>query len=239
MLATISATFGTVTDINQSPLASYSFDPWGNRTVQSGSDITAVGFTGHEWQADGSLWLSFFRAYDPAMGRWISADPARLAGGINLYAYGDDDPVNNVDSLGLVSVTIVPPVIHYVPKKDVPGGNCGWTEAKNVFSGDCQCKDNGWVAALSIQFRPEIWVATDTTFPPRGWIEGHERSHVADDLAIIEQARRDGQEVEKIVFPSEATCRAAVQNWMVKWALAAARQGTYRDWYGLRGLLCW
>jgi hypothetical protein len=41
------------------------------------------------------------RFYDPETGRYISADPIGLAGGMNLYAYVENDPVNFVDPLGL------------------------------------------------------------------------------------------------------------------------------------------
>jgi RHS repeat-associated protein len=41
------------------------------------------------------------RYYDPAAGRFISEDPIRLDGGVNLYAYVKNRPVNLVDPLGL------------------------------------------------------------------------------------------------------------------------------------------
>ncbi|MBL0379964.1 MAG: RHS repeat-associated core domain-containing protein [Desulfofustis sp. PB-SRB1] len=44
---------------------------------------------------------SWHRFYDPATGRYISADPIGLEGGINLYGYVQNDPVNKVDPLGL------------------------------------------------------------------------------------------------------------------------------------------
>lgn len=41
------------------------------------------------------------RYYDPQMRRWISEDPIGLAGGINLYAYVGNNPINYVDPWGL------------------------------------------------------------------------------------------------------------------------------------------
>jgi RHS repeat-associated protein len=49
---------------------------------------------------------SWHRFYDPATGRYISADPIGLEGGINLYGYVQNDPVNKVDPLGLWSIGI-------------------------------------------------------------------------------------------------------------------------------------
>jgi RHS repeat-associated protein len=57
-------------------------------------------------QASG-LYLTLNRAYDPYSGRWLSRDPIEEAGGINIYAYIGDDPVNDIDLLGLnVTVTL-------------------------------------------------------------------------------------------------------------------------------------
>ncbi len=46
---------------------------------------------------------NWHRYYDPSVGRYISADPIGLDGGINLYAYVENDPVNWVDPWGLES----------------------------------------------------------------------------------------------------------------------------------------
>jgi RHS repeat-associated protein len=45
--------------------------------------------------------ISWHRFYDPETGRYITADPIGLAGGMNLYAYVVGDPVNLIDPTGL------------------------------------------------------------------------------------------------------------------------------------------
>ncbi len=42
-----------------------------------------------------------WRSFDPETGRYLSPDPLGLAGGLNVYAYAQQDPVNSADPLGL------------------------------------------------------------------------------------------------------------------------------------------
>ena len=42
-----------------------------------------------------------FRYYDPETGRWPSRDPIEEQGGLNLYGFVGNDPVNEADLLGL------------------------------------------------------------------------------------------------------------------------------------------
>lgn len=47
------------------------------------------------------IYLTMNRAYDPYSGRWLSRDPAQEIGGINLYGYVSQDPINLIDPMGL------------------------------------------------------------------------------------------------------------------------------------------
>jgi len=42
------------------------------------------------------------RFYDPVLGRWINRDPIEEDGGLNLYAFCKNDPINKYDYLGLL-----------------------------------------------------------------------------------------------------------------------------------------
>ena len=59
-----------------------------------------IRFQGQQVDPETGLHLNRHRYYDPAMGRYISADPVKLAGGINLYRYAPN-PVQWADPLGL------------------------------------------------------------------------------------------------------------------------------------------
>jgi RHS repeat-associated protein len=56
--------------------------------------------------ADSGLYLTHYRAYSPIHGRWLSRDPIHEAGGINLYAYVNGNPVSFIDPFGLFEITV-------------------------------------------------------------------------------------------------------------------------------------
>jgi RHS repeat-associated protein len=81
--------------------ARYDYDPWGRTTKLSGTLDASFGFTGHYYHAASALHLAPFRAYSAEWGRFINRDPIQEDGGLNLYAYTLNDPVNNIDPDGL------------------------------------------------------------------------------------------------------------------------------------------
>jgi RHS repeat-associated protein len=89
-----------VTDNSSTLLARYAYDPWGRRTILSGTDVTTVGFTGHQWQHAASTWLTHYRAYDAALARWLSRDPLGMVNGPNTHAYVGNNPLVRVDPDG-------------------------------------------------------------------------------------------------------------------------------------------
>jgi RHS repeat-associated protein len=76
----------------------YSYAPFGAVSI-SGSTTNSFTYTGREM--DG-LGVNYYRAryYNPAIGRFISEDPIGFLGGVNEYAYVEDDPSDFVDPLG-------------------------------------------------------------------------------------------------------------------------------------------
>ncbi len=84
--------------------ARYAYDPFGRRSRVTGDMDTDFGFAAMFWTPEASLNLTWFRAYDPKLGRWLSRDPlqdAETEEGPNLYSYVGNNPVNWVDPLGL------------------------------------------------------------------------------------------------------------------------------------------
>lgn len=77
------------------------YDTWGNATLVTGSwDVQPFGFAGGLSDPDTKLVHFGAREYDPEVGRWLTKDPSLFRGGMNLYAYSRQDPVNYIDSDG-------------------------------------------------------------------------------------------------------------------------------------------
>lgn len=61
----------------------------------------ALRFPG-QYSDDESIYhYNWHRYYDPSIGRYISADPIGQAGGVNVFTYASNNPLGNIDSMGL------------------------------------------------------------------------------------------------------------------------------------------
>jgi RHS repeat-associated protein len=82
-------------------VARYDYDPYGRSTTVLGTTPTDFNFTGLYRHSKSNLDLAVYRAYDPDLGRWLSRDPIGETGGMNLYGYTGNNPVNFTDPSGL------------------------------------------------------------------------------------------------------------------------------------------
>lgn len=95
---------GSIREVTNSAgavVARYDYDPYGNRVVLSGVMNFDFGYTGHYYHAQSGLNLTYYRVYDPKLGRWLSRDPVGEKAGPNLYDYVMNDPLGRIDPDGL------------------------------------------------------------------------------------------------------------------------------------------
>lgn len=90
-----------ITGSDGATLASYAYEPFGSLRAQSGSLTNPWTFTGRLLDAESGLLFLRNRYYDSRSGTFLTADPIGIAGGINLYGYVGNNPVNLIDPFGL------------------------------------------------------------------------------------------------------------------------------------------
>jgi RHS repeat-associated protein len=90
-------------DTNQSAVATYRYDPFGNAISSSGSLASAnvYRFSSKEIHVASAMYYYGYRFYDPNLQRWLNRDPIMEGGGMNLYGFVLNDPIDSIDLVGL------------------------------------------------------------------------------------------------------------------------------------------
>ncbi len=76
-------------------------DAFGRTRVSASTVTNPIRFPGHYHDEETGLHYNRFRYYSLRLGRYLSRDPASYLGGLNLYAYAGNDPINVIDPMGL------------------------------------------------------------------------------------------------------------------------------------------
>ena len=90
-------------DSNGNLDAAYEYDPFGKLIRHAGTRKDSMSLlygTKYQDMETGLIYYGY-RYYDPRQGRFINRDPIGEEGGLNLYGFVGNSPVNRVDFLGL------------------------------------------------------------------------------------------------------------------------------------------
>ena len=105
-------------DASGKVVVEYTYDAWGKPLTTTGSLASTVGaknpyrYRGYRYDTESGLYALTTRYYNPQIGRFINADDAYILEDkdkeefeSNLFAYCVNNPVNRIDTLGLLSTT--------------------------------------------------------------------------------------------------------------------------------------
>ena len=104
-----------ILDSDGNAVVKYTYDPWGVPTVYGDSELAAINpcsYRGYYYDEETGYYYLQSRYYDPVIGRFLNSDDASLLGakgtlpGFNLFAYCDNNAVNNLDPTGFYYIKL-------------------------------------------------------------------------------------------------------------------------------------
>jgi len=134
----------SITGANKNIVQSYGYDSFGN-TKQATGFRNSYAYTGREYDQEAQLYYYRARYYDPMEGRFVSKDPIGFDGGINVYAYVQNNPANYSDPFGLHHFSSPPPGTPCVTQ-------CHPSEQKPLIK--CTAKGSCKSPCWKISFKP-------------------------------------------------------------------------------------
>ena len=169
-------------------VAHYEYAPYGLSVVSRGE----LSLTNHwRWSseyADDDIGVVYYnyRNYDYLAGRWMSLDIIEEKGGINLYAFIDNDPCNHTDYLGMGQSGMIE-----------CGGNCKICLDNDAGSGDGNTYKIHW--ACSNNRMPRNCREGDRTGSARlpDWLPSHGTTDIPDK--IKECVKENTKWIEKTI----------------------------------------
>ena len=105
----------SVIDKQGNIINSYAYSPFGELIVEQEQVKLNIGFNTKYEDESGLIYYNN-RYYDSELGRFISQDPIFEEGGINLYNFVENDPINSYDVLGEFPVS-------FTFRAYIPGNN--------------------------------------------------------------------------------------------------------------------
>jgi RHS repeat-associated protein len=96
----------TLFNASQAVVGRYAYDPFGNLLGMSGTNpvvaLNRYRFSSKEVHPQTGMYYYGFRFYEPNLQRWTSRDPIEEMGGLNLYGFVGNGPMDGIDPFGLL-----------------------------------------------------------------------------------------------------------------------------------------
>jgi RHS repeat-associated protein len=127
VIGMISRTYNVVSDV-------YSYQPFGVLERNDQGVPNSLRWKGLQYDTESGLYYMRARYYSPDMGRFLSEDPIGLAGGINPYTFGGNDPVNNSDPSGLICSRVTSGGLGGAPDQVSTVCDPWWMDVRDWFS---------------------------------------------------------------------------------------------------------
>ena len=139
-------------DANGNVVAQYTYDAFGGTLSQSGplSTFFRHRFSTKYLDVETGFYYYGCRFYSPSLMRWLNRDPMGERGGLNLYAFCENDVLECCDPLG---------ENRYITQFDILniGGSGGTQMHVGVAVDDWECRNGKWVkvGVVTFDFGPE------------------------------------------------------------------------------------
>ncbi|NVN90288.1 MAG: RHS domain-containing protein [Desulfuromonadales bacterium] len=97
-----------MTDASKAKVWEIETRPFGDSATITGTVTLNLRFPGQYYDAETGLNNNYYRDYNSAIGKYVEADPVGLEGGLSLFAYVRNNPVNMIDPMGLTDAVPMP-----------------------------------------------------------------------------------------------------------------------------------
>lgn len=149
---------------NGDVVAFYEYTPFGKLINSQGdyANKNPIRFSSEYWDNETELIYYNYRYYDPQLGRWLSRDPSAEKGGLNIYGFVNNNPINKFDVLGLWERFPFPTPGDIAPQRAAQENAAkerqkryqkwrDWLkkEKKKIYDEDGNIKDDAWINGLT------------------------------------------------------------------------------------------
>jgi RHS repeat-associated protein len=196
-------TAGNVAETHNSsgtPQLAYQFTSFGqyHASTTPSDPFGFGGQAGYTTDRSTGLVLLGQRYYDPGQGRFLTRDPLGYAGGINLYGYVGNNPLNSLDPLGLVDDTSVLGQLMHGSTwgKGLATAGHAFLGSLGFDSNPCHESEPGYGGSKALWNAAEQAAAAAATGGSSEVAEGAQAARMAEEAEGMAQAARASEEAE-------------------------------------------